>query len=170
MYAAARAKPANLAAETNGLQAQVEEEARRVVHAADQEAASWRAREDMLRTEVASVRADMVRRRLDELRLDELRREAASDETALTDALAKLKAQLGRTQAIQPDADLVARAERPRKAAFPNAILVALGTLLLASAAGFLVAARPGAIQRMFGSLRRLWGELSRGPSSGAHP
>ena len=88
MYAAARAKPANLAAETNGLQAQVEEEARRVVHAADQEAASWRAREDMLRTEVASVRADMVRRRLDELRLDELRREAASDETALTDALA----------------------------------------------------------------------------------
>jgi hypothetical protein len=74
MYAAARAKPANLAAETNGLQAQVEEEARRVVHAADQEAASWRAREDMLRTEVASVRADMVRRRLDELRLDDLRR------------------------------------------------------------------------------------------------
>ena len=170
MYAAARAKPANLAAETNGLQAQVEEEARRVVHAADQEAASWRAREDMLRTEVASVRADMVRRRLDELRLDELRREAASDETALTDALAKLKAQLGRTQAIQPDADLVARAERPRNAAFPNAILAALGTLLLASVAGFLAAARPGAIQRMFGSLRRLWGELSRGPSSGAHP
>ena len=170
MYAAARAKPANLAAETSGLQAQVEEEAQRVVQAADQEAARWRAREDMLRTEVASVRADMVRRRLDELRLDELRREAASDETALTDALAKLKGQYGRTQAIQPDADLVGRAERPRNAAFPNAILAALGTLLLASVAGLLAAARPGALQRMVSSLRRLWGDLSRGPSSGAHP
>ena len=169
MYAAARAKPASLAAETNGLQAQVEEEARRVVHAADQEAASWRAREDMLRAEVASVRADMVRRRLDELRLDDLRREAVSDETALTDALAKLKGQYGRTQAIQPDADLVARAERPRYAAFPNLALAALGTLMLASLAGFFAAARPGSIQRMVGSIRRLWIEIRRGPSPGAH-
>ena len=168
MYAAAKAKPANLAAETNGLQAQVEEEAQRVVHAADQEAASWRAREVMLRNEVASVRADMVRRRLDELRLDELRRDAASDETALSDALAKLKGQLGRTQGIQPDADLVARADRPRNAAFPNLALAALGTLLLAGLAGCFAAARPGSMQRMVNSIRRFWSELSPGPSSGA--
>jgi len=168
MYAAAKAKPANLAAETSGLQAQVEEEALRVVHAADQEAASWRTREEMLRNEVASVRADMVRRRLDELRLDDLRRDASSDETALTDALAKLKGQFGRTQAIQSDADLVARAERPRVAAFPNFALMALGTLLLAGLAGFFVAARSGAIQRLVGSFGRLWGELSQGPKPGA--
>lgn len=168
MYAAARSKPANLAAETMGLKAQVDEEALRVVHAADQEAASWRAREDMLRNEVASVRADMVRRRLDELRLDELKREAASDETALADALAKLKAQLGRTQAIQSDADLVARADPPRKAAFPNLTLAALGTLVLAGVAGCCAAARPGFIKRAVNALRRLWGEIVRGPSPGA--
>jgi len=167
MYATARAKPASLAAETNGLQAQVEEEAQRVVYAAEQDAAGWRAREDMLRDEVASVRSEMVRRRLDELRLDELRREATSDETALTDALTKLKGQLGRTQAIQPDADLVARAERPRAAAFPNFVLAALGTLLLAGLAGILAAARPGALERAVQSVRQ-WAEFLRGPKSGA--
>ena len=167
MYATARAKPASLAAETNGLQAQVEEEAQRVVYAAEQDAAGWRAREDMLRDEVASVRSEMVRRRLDELRLDELRREATSDETALTDALTKLKGQLGRTQAIQPDADLVARAERPRAAAFPNFVLAALGTLLLAGLAGVLAAARPGALERAVQSVRQ-WAEFLRGPKPGA--
>jgi len=170
LYAAARAKPANLAAETTNLLAQVEEEAQRVVHAADQEAATWRAREDMLRNEVASVRSEMVRRRLDELRLDELRRDAASDETALTDSLAKLKAQLGRTRAIQPDADLVGRAEAPRNAAFPNFTLAALGTLLLAGLAGAFASSRPGVFRRMVATTRRFWNDVCRGLTPGAHP
>ncbi len=168
MYAAAKAKPAALAAEAANLLLQVEEEAQRVVHAADQEAATWRAREDMLRNEVASVRSEMVRRRIDELRLDELRRDAVSDETALTDALAKLKAQFGRTKAIQPDADLVARAEAPRKAAFPNLALAAMGTLMLAGLAGFLASSPSGSFQRLIAAIRRLWAEACNGMTPGA--
>ena len=167
MYSAARAKPATLAAETANLQAHVEEEAQRVVHAAGQEAATWRAREDMLRNAVADVRSEMVRRRLDELRLDELRRDAASDETALTDALAKLKAQLGRTKAIQSDADLVARADPARKAAFPNLALVSLGALLLACAAGWFASMKPGVLRRMGDALRNLKTQITQGMTSG---
>jgi uncharacterized protein involved in exopolysaccharide biosynthesis len=170
LYAAARAKPANLAAETMNLQSQLDEEAQRIVHAADQEAATWRAREDMLRDEVSSTRSELVRRRLDELRLDELRREALSDETALTDALAKLKAQLGRTRAIQPDADIVGRAEAPRIAAFPNLTLASLGTLLLAALVGVFAAARPGLLRRSFIATRRLWAEICRSLTPGKQP
>ncbi len=169
LYAAARAKPANLAVETSNLLAQVDEEAQRVVHAAEQEAATWRAREDMLRNEVASIRGEMVRRRLDELRLDELRRDAVSDETALTDALAKLKAQLGRTKAIQPDADLVGRAEAARNAAFPSLVLTAIGTLLLAGLAGAFASARPGFLRRMVNAIRRLWADAYSSLTPGAH-
>ena len=140
--AAARARPAVLATEITSLTAAVDEEIRRVVAVAEREADAWRAREEALGTAVAGVRQEMVLRRLDELRLDELRRRTTAEEVALSDAVAKLKAQLGRDQSIQPDADVVARAERPRRPAFPNAILAALGTLLLAAMAGTLAATR----------------------------
>ena len=143
MLAAARAKPAVLASEIASLSAAVDEEARRVVLSAEREAETWRLREDALADALAGIRQDMVARRLNELRLDELRRQAASDETALADAMAKLKGQIGRDQSLQPDADVVARAERPRKAAFPNPFLTAIGALLLACMAGALAVAWP---------------------------
>ena len=98
--AAARAKPAMLAAETSSLNEQVDEEAQRVVKAAAEEAISLSASEARLRDEVAKARAEVIRRRLNELKLDELRRVSESDEAALYEFLGKLKAQIGRTDAI----------------------------------------------------------------------
>lgn len=132
---AARANPM-LAAETSSLKEHVEEEARRVVKAAAEEASSLMGSETRLRDEVAKAREEVIRRRLNELKLDELRHVSDTDEVALNESLGKLKAQIGRTVAIQPDVDLVARAQPPRKAAFPDPVLAAVGTLLTACLAG----------------------------------
>ncbi len=152
MLAVVYAKPAALVTETNSLKSSIEDEAVRIINTAEQEAKTWQTRKERLQNEIETVRSEMVTRRINEMRLDELRRTAQSNESSLNETLAKLNNQLGRTRAVQPDADIVAMADEPLKPASPNGWMALLGTLVVASAAGGFAAMRPRAFVR---SLRR---------------
>ena len=77
--------------------------------------------------------------------------------------MAKLNNQLGRTRAVQPDADLVAVAEEPLKPASPNGWMALLGSLFVASASGGFAALRPRAFVR---ALRRTVSTLRKGTNA----
>jgi uncharacterized protein involved in exopolysaccharide biosynthesis len=120
----------------------------------------------MLYAEIKRVRAEMVRRRLDELKLEQLRLAANADETALADCLAKLKGQLGKTKAIQSDADIVVQAVPPSDAAFPKPILAYLGTFLAACLAGAASTAPRAGLRRSWDAqMRRIRGCAQGAPS-----
>ena len=163
MLAVVYAKPAALATETNSLKSTIEDEAVRIISTAEHEAKIWLTRRERLQNEIETVRSEMVTRRINEMRLDELRRTAQSDETSLNEALAKLNNQLGRTRAVQPDADLVAVAEEPLKPASPNGWMALLGSLFVASASGGFAALRPRAFVR---ALRRTVSTLRKGTNA----
>lgn len=166
MLVAARAKAASLSNETRNLTDQVEEEALRVARAAEQDATDWRTRETLLRSEISKVRSEMAQRRLNQLQLDELRRVVDADETSLADCVAKLKAMIGLNEGVRASADVVARGEPPRRAAFPNPLLVALGSLLAAGLAGA-AAATPDALKTFKRRISTLVRSLGLSSSTG---
>ncbi len=163
MLAVVYAKPAALATETSSIKSTIEDEAIRIISTAEHEAKTWQTRKERLQNEIETVRSEMVTRRINEMRLDELRRTALSNENSLNETLAKLNNQLGRTRAMQPDADIVAVADEPLKPASPNGWMAMLGTLFVASAAGGFAAVRPRAFVR---SLRRTAEALRKGAKS----
>lgn len=127
----------------NELRQSVGAEALRIMRSAQAESAVMQQREAALRAEVARVSAELTRRQIAERKLDALRREASADRTALEGAMARHKAELGRSEVLRPDAEVVALAEPPLRAAFPNAAMAAFGTLTMALFAAALSVAGP---------------------------
>eukprot|EP01037_Dinobryon_pediforme_P016562 gene16562-16742_t len=101
-----------------------------------EDVSNWQMREGMLLAEIESIRKEIVQRRLAALRLDELRRTVSVEEAALNEARARVMTQTGHLQSVQPDVDIVAYADSPQSAAFPNPLLFILGTLMAAALAG----------------------------------
>ena len=116
----------------NELRQAIDAEAGRIVRGAQAEAASGLLRESQLRAEIARISADLTARQVAERRLDTLRREERTNRSALDEARTRQRAEAGKSDILQPDADILARAEAPLRPAFPNALLAAFGTLALA--------------------------------------
>ena len=113
----------------------IEAEAGRILRGAQAEATAGLVRELQLRAEIARISADLTARQVAERRLDTLRREERTDRSALDEARTRQRAEVGKSDILHPDADILARAEAPLRPAFPNALLAAFGTLALAVAA-----------------------------------
>ena len=122
---------------------QVAVEAERILRAAKTEAAVAMAREVALQHSIKTIRDEIMRRQYSELRLDVLRRDAASDRTALDDALVRLAGQTARADAVTPDVDVIDPPEAPIYPAFPNPVLAFLGSLLAACLTGAAMVWRP---------------------------
>lgn len=121
----------------NELRQAIDAEAGRILRGAQAEATAGLVRESQLRAEIARISADLTARQVAERRLDTLRREERTDRSALDEARTRQRAEAGKSDILQPDADILARAEAPLRPAFPNALLAGFGTLALAVAAAF---------------------------------
>lgn len=134
--AMARSKLVVFDPEIQALATEIVAESDRIIQGTEAELGVWTNRERMLQDEIRSVREKLVERRRNAMQLDELQREAATDRTALDEALVRLKGQIGREGEVRPDAEVISQAEPPREAAFPNPLLAGIGTLLAASLSG----------------------------------
>jgi polysaccharide biosynthesis transport protein len=118
------------------IEAQIAAEADRIVQGVKTELRTWTQRESSLEHAIKKIRDDMTQRQSSELHLAVLRQEAASDRSALDDALMRLKAQTARANAVRPDVDIIANPEVPDSPVFPNPLLAMLGTLMAGCLAG----------------------------------
>ncbi len=116
----------------NELRQAIEAEAGRILRGAQAEATAGLVRESQLRAEIARISADLTARQVAERRLDTLRREERTDRSALDEARTRQRTEIGKSDILHPDADILARAEAPLRPAFPNPLLAAFGTLALA--------------------------------------
>lgn len=116
----------------NELRQAIDAEALRILRGAQTGSTAALLREAELRAEIARISADLTSRKLAERRLDTLHREELVDRGALEDARTRQRAEAGKTDILQPDADILARAEVPLRVAYPNLPLAASGTLALA--------------------------------------
>ena len=125
------------------IEAQIVAEADRIVQGVKTELRTSTLREISLEHAIKKIRDELTERQSSELRLAALRLEAASDRTALDDALTRLKAQTARANAVKPDFDIIANPEVPVRAVFPNPLLAMLGTLMASFLAGVAMVWRP---------------------------
>ncbi|WP_112662533.1 GumC family protein [Microvirga flavescens] len=151
--AATFAKPVVLARDLQAINAEITLEASRIWQAAEAEAQNLAQRDVLLQQEIQSLRSVVSQRRQAEIKLEELRREASIDKTVLDDALTRLRDQTARADALRPDIEVLAQPEMPLRATFPDPLLTALGTLLLATLAGLTMIWRP-VITALSGLLR----------------
>ncbi|KQT59901.1 hypothetical protein ASG52_19370 [Methylobacterium sp. Leaf456] len=129
---------------------QIAAESNRIVRSAAAEAENWNRREAALQGQIRAIRATLTERQRATMVLERLQQEAASDRTALADALTRMKGQTASGGAQRTDVEVVSRPETPRDPAFPSLPLYGLGTLLAACLAG---AAMNG--RRLLGRARR---------------
>ncbi len=115
---------------------QIAAESNRIVRSATAEGENWTRREAALQGQIRAIRATLTERQRATMVLERLQQEAASDRTALADALTRMKGQTASGGAQRTDVEVVARPETPRDPAFPSLPLYGLGTLLAACLAG----------------------------------
>ena len=96
-----------------------------------------------LSTAVSVADDQVARRRRDEAKLDALRRAAATDAAALSDATSRAEADLGRTVALKPGAELITPPKAGPAPTRPEPRQAIAGTLMAAILAGALAASRP---------------------------
>jgi uncharacterized protein involved in exopolysaccharide biosynthesis len=125
------------------IDARIAAEADRIVQGVKTELRTWTQREISLEHAIKKIRDEMTQRQSSELRLAALRHEAASDRTALDEALMRLKAQTARANNVRPDVDIIANPEVPDRPVFPNLLLAMLGTLMNGCLAGAAMVWRP---------------------------
>lgn len=122
--------------EQRAITEQIGAESNRIVRSVGAEAENWGRREAALHAQIRAIRATLTERQKATLVLERLQQEAASDRTALADALTRLKGQTANGGAQRTDVEVVAQPEMPRQAAFPSLTLYAVGSLLAACFAG----------------------------------
>lgn len=129
--------------EARAINDKIAAEADRIVHAAEVELAAWQRREEMLANEIASLRARLVERRRNELQMEELKAQVAFDKEAYDQAVRRMRAQMARVDGVLPDVQIVTKPYAPLRPSFPQPLLTAAASLLLATMAGALIAWRP---------------------------
>ncbi len=149
--AAALARTAVWANETQAFEGQIKGESERIVAAAVAETENWAGRERLLLAEIKLIRGRIVERRQSEQRLQELQRTADSDRVVLDEALTRQKGMTARTESVGPDVEVLSSPEAPNQAAFPRPGLTLLAALLLATLAGLVAVRGP-----LLAALRRL--------------
>ena len=107
-------------------------EVQRIVRAAQSEAVLSRERADALRDQIAAIDARTIAWNEAERHWTDLQREADADQKALQDAMARLRDQTNLIAVLRPDATIYSAAVAPSHPAFPNLVLYAAATLLLA--------------------------------------
>ena len=122
---------------------QIAVEAEHILRAAKTEANIAMAREVALQHSIKTIRDKIMQREYSELSLEVLRRDAASDRTALDDAVARLAGQTARANAVTPDVDVINQPEVPIHPVFPKPLLAVLGSLLAGCLAGAAMVWRP---------------------------
>lgn len=122
--------------EQRAITEQIAAESNRIVRSAAAEGENWSRREAALQGQIRAIRATLTERQKATLVLERLQQEAASDRTALAEALTRLKGQTASGGAQRTDVEVVSRPEMPREAAFPSLPLYGLGSLLAAFLAG----------------------------------
>ncbi|WP_019904409.1 hypothetical protein [Methylobacterium sp. 77] len=137
--------------EQRAVNEQIANESDRIVRSVDAEARNWILRASALQDQILSIRATLTLRQKATMTLERLQQEAASDRSALTDALTRMKAQIANDGAQRADVDVVSQPEVPTQAAFPSLPLYAIGGVLAACLAG---AAMNGRL--LFSRARRL--------------
>lgn len=127
----------------NGLDQQIALEADRIFRSVKTEAATSLAHELGLQQAIREIRDQISQREVSELHLAVLRHDAASDRTALDDALIHLAAQTARGKAVLPDIDIINPPTAPILPIFPNPLMVVLGTIIAGCLAGAAMVGRP---------------------------
>lgn len=122
--------------EQRAITEQIAAESSRIVRSLASEAENWSRREAALQAQIRAIRATLTERQKATMVLERLQHEAASDRTALAEALTRLTGQTASGGAQRSDVEVVSRPEMPRQAAFPSLPLYGLGTLLAACLAG----------------------------------
>ena len=140
--AAALAKPAAWAPESQALSTQIAAESAHIVDAARAEAASLAVRERRLQDKLVELSAVVLSRDRDGLRLATLRRDADGDRLAFDDALARLRVDTAKTTALDVGFDVVEEPEIHRNPVSPDVELDVLVTLLAGIGAGAALAWR----------------------------
>lgn len=159
LMASADAKPGAWAPEARALSDQIMLEANRIVAAAQSDASLWERRKALLEIEIKRIRDEMTVRRRAMTHLEDLQRDAKADRTVLEESLIRAKGQTAMSASVEPEIEVLAFPETPLRAAFPDPLLMAIGTILVASIAGFALARRPrtaNVFSATMSSVRRL--------------
>jgi polysaccharide biosynthesis transport protein len=140
--AAALSKSAVLGRETQAINAEIKAEADRIVQAAEIELRDLRRREAMLLADIQGLRNKLVERRRNELQLEELKGRAAFAKAEHDKAITRMQVHRSRIAALTTDAEVVNTPEPPARPSYPQPLLTAAASLLLATMAGVLMAWR----------------------------
>ena len=154
--AVAETQPGRLNSESRASTEQIAAEADHIAAASVVQALLDRQRVAELARTISEVRRSMQERAEARIKLAVLERDAKANRSVLEESLFRLNGQTSLALSIAPDVEVMANPEPPLQAVFPNPMLTALATLMVASVAGTALAfrhhvARGGIIPRFVG-------------------
>jgi uncharacterized protein involved in exopolysaccharide biosynthesis len=116
---------------TSVLRQTIDAETQHLVKAAQNDASVARLAEASLRIEIARIDAKMIEWQQNERNRVDLRRVVLTTLDALNGANQRYMQEAGRGDVLQPDVEIVSRAQTPERPSFPSPLLYGAGTLSL---------------------------------------